>query len=191
VARRQPERIPALEVLRRQPRKFFVLLGARMAENGLGYLYPFFGRAYVTHTLGMPRQLVLDTLMLSFLAQLIAVPLFSMLSDRRGRRPVYIFGTLFGIVLAFPILHATGNKELVARTIGDGADQRHRGGRNVWSATAYFAELFGPKIGGSVTASIWYPRLPPVKTAQQNQGTHQMDVHVERARSKLARVIRP
>jgi len=58
-----------------------------MAENGLGYLFPVFGLSYVTQTLGMPRQQALDALMLSFIVQLLSVPLFSALSDRIGRRP--------------------------------------------------------------------------------------------------------
>ena len=41
---------PVVESIRRQPRSFFVLLGARVAENGLGYLFPVFGLAYVTIT---------------------------------------------------------------------------------------------------------------------------------------------
>ena len=145
VARHRPDRIPALEVMRRQPRNFFVLLGARMAENGLGYLFPVFGLAYVTHTLGMPRQLVLDALMLSFVVQLGTVPLFSMLSDRIGRRPVYIFGALFGIVMAFPffVLLETRNWWLVL--LGMVLTNGIAVGAMFGPQAAYFAELFGPK----------------------------------------------
>lgn len=145
VARRQPERIPALEVLRRQPRNFFVLLGARMAENGLGYLFPVFGLAYVTHTLGMPRQMVLDALMLSFVVQLVAVPLFSMLSDRIGRRPVYIFGALFGIVLAFPFFMLLETKNWWLVLLGMVLTNGIVVGAMFGPQAAYFAELFGPK----------------------------------------------
>ncbi len=145
VAHRQPDRIPALEVLRRQPRNFFVLLGARMAENGLGYLFPVFGLAYVTHTLGMPRQTVLDALMLSFAVQLLSVPLFSMLSDRIGRRPVYMFGALAGIVLAFPFFWLLAAKSwgllLLAMVLANGVVV----GAMFGPQAAWFAELFGPK----------------------------------------------
>ena len=38
-----------MEALRRHPRNFLVVLGARLAENGLGYLFPVFGLSYVDH----------------------------------------------------------------------------------------------------------------------------------------------
>ena len=55
VARGKIERNPAMEALKRHPRNFFVVLGARLAENGLGYLFPVFGLSYVVTTLGVPQ----------------------------------------------------------------------------------------------------------------------------------------
>src|SRR5262249_17423323 len=55
VARGKVESNPAMEALRRHPRNFFVVLGARMAENGLGYFFPVFGLSYVINTVGVPR----------------------------------------------------------------------------------------------------------------------------------------
>ena len=52
VARGKVERNPAMEALRRHPRNFLVVLGARMAENGLGYFFPVFGLSYVHHHAG-------------------------------------------------------------------------------------------------------------------------------------------
>ena len=49
VARGKVERNPAMEALKRHPRNFFVVLGARLAENGLGYLFPVFGLSYCHH----------------------------------------------------------------------------------------------------------------------------------------------
>jgi metabolite-proton symporter len=145
VARRQPDRLPVVEVLRRQPRNFFVLLGARMAENGLGYLFPVFGLSYVTKTLGMPRELALDAMLLSFVAQLICVVAFSALSDRIGRRPVYLFGALFGIVMAFPFFWLLGTRNwgwlLLALVLTNGVVT----GALFGPQAAWFAELFAPK----------------------------------------------
>src|SRR5437588_802819 len=45
-ARGKIERNPAMEALKRHPRNFMVVLGARMAENGLGYFFPVFGLSY-------------------------------------------------------------------------------------------------------------------------------------------------
>src|SRR5262249_27396936 len=45
--RRKPLRAPVLDAIRRHPRSFLVVIGSRMAENGLGYLFPVFGLNYV------------------------------------------------------------------------------------------------------------------------------------------------
>src|SRR5258708_30260451 len=88
VARGKIERNPAMEALRRHPRNFLVVLGARLAENGLGYFFPVFGLNYVIGTLGVPKSEALSALMLAFAIELFAILGFAALSDRIVRRPV-------------------------------------------------------------------------------------------------------
>ena len=97
-----PLRAPAIEALRRHPRNFFVVVGARLAENGLGYLFPVFGLSYVINTLHMPRELAITGVMLGNVAEIFGIVLFSWLSDKVGRRPVYMGGALFSAAFAFP-----------------------------------------------------------------------------------------
>jgi hypothetical protein len=87
------------------------VLGARLAENGLGYLFPVFGLSYVITTLGVPRSDALSALMLAFVVELFTIVGFATLSDRIGRRPVYLFGALAGIAWAFFWL--VGTKEWI------------------------------------------------------------------------------
>src|ERR1700756_836140 len=102
VARGKVEQNPAMEALKRHPRNFTVVLGARLAENGLGYLVSVVGLDYVVATLGVPRADALSALMLAFVIELFAIVGFATLSDRVGRRPVYLFGALSGVAFAFP-----------------------------------------------------------------------------------------
>jgi MFS family permease len=145
VARGKIERNPAMEALKRHPRNFFVVLGARLAENGLGYLFPVFGLSYVVSTLGVPRADALSALMLAFIIELFAIIGFAALSDRIGRRPVYMFGALAGIAWAFPFFWLVGTKEWIWIAIA------FIGARAVVTAAmfgpqaAYFAELFPPQ----------------------------------------------
>jgi metabolite-proton symporter len=188
VAHRRPDRIPALEVLRRQPRNFLVVLGARMAENGLTWLFPVFGLAYVTQTLGMPRQMALNALMLSFVVQLLCVPLSSMLSDRIGRRPVYIFGALFGIVLAFPFFMLLGTRSWWLVLLGMALTNGIVVGAMFGPAAAYFAELFGPKHRysgiafarelGSIIAGGPAPFLATAMVAAAGGGTWPVSLYI-------------
>jgi metabolite-proton symporter len=145
VARGKIERNPAMEALRRHPRNFMVVLGARLAENGLGYLFPVFGLNYVISTLGVPKSEALSALMLAFVIELFAIMGFAALSDRIGRRPVYMFGALAGIVFAFPFFWLVGTKEWIWIALA------FIGARAVVTAAmfgpqaAYFAELFPPQ----------------------------------------------
>src|SRR5215470_1599566 len=145
VARGKVERNPAMEALRQHPRNFLVVLGARMAENGLGYFFPVFGLSYVITTLGVPKSEALSALMLAFVVELFAILGFAALSDRIGRRPVYMFGALAGVALAFPFFWMVGTKEwiwialafILARAVVTAA--------MFGPQAAYFAELFPPQ----------------------------------------------
>src|ERR1700760_3171981 len=145
VARGAVERNPAMQALRRHPRNFFVVLGARMAENGLGYFFPVFGLSYVITTLGVPKSEALSALMLAFVIELFAILGFAALSDRIGRRPVYMFGALTGIAFAYPFFWMVGTKEwiwialafIIARAVVTAA--------MFGPQAAYFAELFPPQ----------------------------------------------
>lgn len=148
VARRRaaaaPEN-PLLASIRRQPRNFLVLLGARVAENGLGYLFPVFGLAYVTTTLGVDKSLALKALMVAYVVELITIPAFSMLSDRLGRRPVYLFGALSGIALAFPFFLMVGTRQWPWITLAFVLSRAVVIAAMFGPQAAYFAELFAPR----------------------------------------------
>jgi MFS family permease len=145
VARGKVERNPAMQALRRHPRNFMVVLGARMAENGLGYLFPVFGLSYVINTLGVPKAEALSALMIAFVIELFTIMGFAALSDRIGRRPVYMFGALAGVVLAFPFFWLVGTRQwiwialafILARAVVTAA--------MFGPQAAYFAELFPPQ----------------------------------------------
>jgi metabolite-proton symporter len=145
VARGKVEKNPAMEALRQHPRNFLVVLGARMAENGLGYFFPVFGLSYVITTVGVPRSEALSALMLAFTIELFAILGWAALSDRIGRRPVYMFGALAGVALSFPFFWMVGTKEwiwialafILARAVVTAA--------MFGPQAAYFAELFPPQ----------------------------------------------
>lgn len=145
VARGKIERNPAMEALKRHPRNFLVVLGARLGENGLGYLFPVFGLSYCITTLGIPRAEALSALMLAFAIELFTIVGFATLSDRIGRRPVYMFGAIVGIFWAFAFFWLVGTKEWIWIAVA------FIGARAIVTAAmfgpqaAYFAELFPPQ----------------------------------------------
>jgi len=145
VARGKVESNPAMEALRRHPRNFMVVLGARMAENGLGYFFPVFGLSYVINTVGLPKSDALSALMLAFTLELFAVLGFAALSDRIGRRPVYMFGALAGLVLAFPFFWMVGTKQWIMIALAFVLARAVVTAAMFGPQAAYFAELFPPQ----------------------------------------------
>jgi MFS transporter, MHS family, shikimate and dehydroshikimate transport protein len=145
-ARHPPLKLPAFEAVRRSPRNFFVVVGARLAENALGYLYPVFGVSYLINNLHVPRNVPIMGTIAGSIALIIGALFFASLSDRIGRRPVYIFGALFSAACAFPffLLAQTGNANLIilAFVIEMGIGSAAMFGPQA----VYFAELFGPRL---------------------------------------------
>ena len=95
-------RLPVLEVLRTQPRNLLLTMGARLAENASFYIFTVFVLVYGTKQLGLPQSALLNAVLAGSAVQLVAIPLCGALSDRVGRRPVYLGGALFLALFAFP-----------------------------------------------------------------------------------------
>jgi metabolite-proton symporter len=145
VARGKVESNPAMEALRQHPRNFMVVLGARMAENGLGYFFPVFGLSYVITTVGVPKSEALSALMLAFTIELFAILGFAALSDRIGRRPVYMFGAVAGVLLAFPFFWMVGTKQWIMIALAFVLARAVVTAAMFGPQAAYFAELFPPQ----------------------------------------------
>ncbi len=145
-AKNKAARSPVREALQKHPREFVVVIGARLAENGLGYLYPVFTLNYMTKNVGVPKSTVLTGIMAAYALSILTIPFFSSLSDRIGRRPVYMGAALFSAAWAFPffMLVNTGTPILVwmativALSIGVAG--------MFGPQAAYFAELFGARL---------------------------------------------
>ena len=90
-----------------------MVIGARLAENGLGYLFPVFGLSYVINTLHMSREVAITGVMLGNFAEIFGIVFFSWLSDKIGRRPVYMGGALFSAAFAFPFFLMAGTLDPV------------------------------------------------------------------------------
>lgn len=146
VAKRKPLKSPALEALRRYPKEMAVVVGARLAENGLGYLFPVFGLSYLTKTLGVPKGTALTGIMIAHGLSLLTIPLFSALSDRIGRRPVYIGAALFGAAYAFPFFMLIDTKDPFIISLAFIPAISISVSGMFGPQAAYFAELFGARL---------------------------------------------
>jgi metabolite-proton symporter len=92
---------PVKEVFTQHWRRLLVAGGSRIGSDVLYALVVVFTLTYVTTVLHLSRPLALTATMIGAACNAIAVPYFGSLSDRIGRRPVYIVGALLGIVWAY------------------------------------------------------------------------------------------
>jgi metabolite-proton symporter len=160
LAEAPPAAPPLVEVLRTQPRNVLLAMGARIAENGFYYFFTVFALSYGTQHLGLPRALLLDGVVLAAVAHLVATPLFGALSDRVGRRPVYLGGALFLAAFAFPFFELVGTGERawvwLALTVGMVGHAAMYGPQ-----AAFLAELFGTRVRYT-GASLGYQLAAPL-----------------------------
>ena len=101
VAERRVERAPVLEVLRRQPREIILTALCRMAEQAPFYLFTAFVFAYGAGVLHLDREFLLLSVLAGAMLSFITIPLFGHLSDRFGRKPIYMLGAAITGVYGF------------------------------------------------------------------------------------------
>ena len=144
---REPERPAAIrEVLTKYPRNVFIAMGARFAENASFYIFTVFIYAYTKDQLQLDRQVILNAILVASAAQFIAVPCFGALSDRVGRRPVYIFGAVFTALFAMPffLLVKTQSPALITLAMVLAIAVGHAA--MYGPQAAFFSELFGTRV---------------------------------------------
>jgi len=148
---------PIIEVLRTYPKQVLLAMGARFGENGAFYIYSVFVLTYATQHVKMPQQVVLNAMLIGAGLELLAIPFFGAMSDRFGRRPVYLFGAIATALWAYPLFRLldTGSPPLVVLALVVAFVFSHAA--MYGPQAAFFSELFGTRVrysGASLGAQL-------------------------------------
>jgi metabolite-proton symporter len=143
---RRQARLPIFEVMWKYPKEVLLAMGARFAENGAFYVYTVFVLIYAVQHVHMDRDIVLWALIVAATIELAAIPLYGALSDRIGRRPVYMFGAVCTALTAYPIFWMldTGTPWLAHAALYMGLLLGHAA--MYAPQGAFFSELFGTSV---------------------------------------------
>jgi MFS family permease len=117
----------------------------RSSKNVSYYVFTAFVLVYITETLGMSKQVGLNALLVAAVVHLVVIPTWASLSDRVGRRPVYLLGAVGVGIWAFVFFWLLDGKTAVLVTLAIA------GGLVFHAAmygpqAAFFSELFGTNV---------------------------------------------
>jgi MHS family shikimate/dehydroshikimate transporter-like MFS transporter len=151
------KRYPGLEILKAGKKTVFLTIGARFAENGSFFIFSVFSLSYATKYLHVGSGVILSAVVIAAFATMLTIPLFARMTDRVGRRPVFIGGAIFTALFAFPFFWLLDTASPVLMTVSIILALSVG-----WSAmyapqASYFAELFEPQVrysGMSIGAQL-------------------------------------
>ncbi|MFL6573506.1 MAG: MFS transporter [Burkholderiales bacterium] len=101
VEQKRLERTPMLEVFKRHPKEILLSCFARMAEQAPFYIFTAFIFSYATGNLQVTRDFLLAAVMCASFVSFFTIPIFGHISDRLGRRKVYLVGAIVTGIFGF------------------------------------------------------------------------------------------
>ena len=157
---RKPGKLPLLEVIHTQRREVLLAMGARFAENASYYIFTVISITFAVQWLGLEKPMLLRGIMIASGVQLLAIPLFGHLSDKFGRRPVYLAGAFATLIFAWPffLMFETRDTSLIWLAIIIGLVIH---AMMYAPQAAFFSEMFGTGVRYT-GASLGYQVASPL-----------------------------
>lgn len=148
---------PIGDVYRNEKRNLWLATGMRVSQNAVYYLYTVFAISYIGRSLGNESNVTLIAVMISSALGILSTPLWAILSDKIGRRKLYIFGSVGSGLFMTPffLLADTGNPILIIVAMLIGVNFFHDA--MYGPQAAYFSELFSTGVrysGASISYSL-------------------------------------
>lgn len=139
-------KVPLVETLKYHWREVLIAIGAKVVETAPFYIFGTFVVSYATTELGFSRTTTLNTVMVATIITTILIPIMGSLSDKIGRKKVFVAGTIGMLLFAFPYFWMLQQQSVVllvvATVIGLGI---------IWAPITavlgtMFSEIFDAKV---------------------------------------------
>ncbi|MFB7463523.1 MFS transporter [Streptomyces sp. NPDC056224] len=161
------EKPPVVEVLRTNWRGVLTAVGTRLGENVSYYILTAFLLVYVTAHLGLSKSNGLNAVLIGSAVHFVTIPAWGALSDRIGRRPVTLIGSIgmTGWAFAFFAMLDSRSFPVIAAAVTVGLLFH---GAMYGPQAAFISEMFDTKVRysgasmGSQLASIIGGALAPI-----------------------------
>ncbi len=146
--------LPIIDVMKAHRMRLLLGMGMRAAESVLFPVYTVFILTY-GKAIGIKQSVLLTGVIISSLIGLVSIPAWAALSDRLGRKPIYMAGALFSLLFAFPFfwLVDTRSAIMVWLSIVLAVNVGHN--LMYGPQAAYFAELFGTRVRYSGVSIVY------------------------------------
>jgi metabolite-proton symporter len=137
-------RLPMIDVLRERPRELVIASVSFIANTAIGYVFLAYLLSYGTAVLRVSRTTMLVVVIIGSISWLVSIVVSAMWSDRVGRKPVYLVGSVLLVVWPVPFFLLVDTRStalmiiaVIVLTIGLGASYGPQ--------SALFAEMFEPR----------------------------------------------
>ena len=140
--------MPIVEVFRKYPREVFTAMGARFAENVSYYIFTVVIVTYLTknppeHTAS--SSFVLNAVLIGAAVHFVTIPMWGALSDKFGRKPLYLFGAVGVAVWSFVFIFLIDTKSFPLTVVAVVGGLLFHGAMYGPQA-AFLSELFGTRV---------------------------------------------
>ncbi|RSS89528.1 MFS transporter [Streptomyces sp. WAC05292] len=166
-ARGVKQKAPVVQVFRRHRREVLSAIGTRFGENISYYILTSFLLVYATVHLGLAKSTALNAVLIGSAVHFATIPLWGVLSDRVGRRPVTLIGSVGMAAWAFVFfgLVDSGSPAVITLAVTAGLLLH---GAMYGPQAAFISEMFDTRVRysgasmGSQIASIIAGALAPI-----------------------------
>lgn len=142
----QKKKLPVIQAISEHPGSFAKIIALRMAELFTMYIVTTFALSYTVNELGYERQFMLNVALLVGAIGIVSIPAYAYLSDRFGRKRIFVAGALTGALGAVPFFLSLQAASVAAIVIMSIILVNVAHDMVVSVQQPLFTEMFGPEL---------------------------------------------